>query len=701
MAPSPRLRILSVGSNAISAFISWRLQATTSCDVTLVWKSNFDPVSQYGVSFKSKAFGNERFKPRHVVRAPEEASSRENAYDYVILCVKALPDVYDLAAVIESVVTPQHTCILVNTTNSIGVESHLEQRFPTNVILSLVSGVEISQIGASEFEHLSSSKIWIGATSKQSNIPSSIQNDMASALAMTLSSGGVDCKVSNNIRQEQFERMIGPIAFQPASVLFETSNYAQLLEKVGVRQLISGIIDELLDLARAHGCEFPADFCQSTIDKMTAVEAPSTMYQDFQARRPMEVETFLGSPIKLAMESDIKVPRIEALYAMLHHINAANTSKPPTKNSPPPVATPGPPPRMSSAPPPQRGPMNGPMRPGPARTASGIMMPPRRGMMRPPGAHPPPQAPPAGRIPRDTSVEGLEEFSHLVLYDDAEGGALPQPTQNGDMSAGPPPSASAAELALRERELALRQRELQVREQEMSMRRGGGGGGRRRGPSRPALDEEDEDDYFDPMDTLGIPQVDPDSVDMMSLTSRKNRRVPSASQFRKNPELSINNSSNSRPASSFSRYFGGGRKRASERIMQEIPGLHDSLFDNPMMSYSSNRYGAVDRNQMQADSRANSMTTSRIGDFPPHPYPTSRRNSHSPATPQGGPPGPGPRMGRPMTAQDPQNLGHPGHSHGGNPSPPVVRAPVPKHPPGHGNAVGPQQVEQHYGREEW
>lgn len=144
-----------------------------------------------------------------MVRSPEEASSRENTYDYVILCVKALPDVYDLASIIESVVTPQHTCILVNTTNTLGVESHLEQRFPTNVVLSLVSGVEISQIGASEFEHLNSSDIWIGSTNRQTNIPSSLQGDMAAALSMTLGSGQVNCTVSKNIRQEQFERMIG------------------------------------------------------------------------------------------------------------------------------------------------------------------------------------------------------------------------------------------------------------------------------------------------------------------------------------------------------------------------------------------------------------------------------------------------------------------------------------------------------------
>jgi ketopantoate reductase len=145
-----------------------------------------------------------------VVRAPEDAAHTSNgAFDYVLLCVKALPDVYDLASVIESVVTPQHTCILVNTTHTLGVESHLESRFPSNVILSLVSGAEITQLGASEFEHKGSTEIWVGPANKNPSMPSTIQGDMAEALAMTLSSGQVDCHVSTNIRQQQFERMIG------------------------------------------------------------------------------------------------------------------------------------------------------------------------------------------------------------------------------------------------------------------------------------------------------------------------------------------------------------------------------------------------------------------------------------------------------------------------------------------------------------
>lgn len=127
----------------------------------------------------------------------------------MLLCVKALPDIYDLAAVIESVVTPDHTCIIVNTTHALGVESHLEQRFPKNVVLSLVSGVEITQLSASEFEHKAVTEIWVGPANRNPTIPVLMQQDMAETLAMTLRIGQVDCKVSPNIRQQQYERMIG------------------------------------------------------------------------------------------------------------------------------------------------------------------------------------------------------------------------------------------------------------------------------------------------------------------------------------------------------------------------------------------------------------------------------------------------------------------------------------------------------------
>lgn len=144
------------------------------------------------------------------MRNPEDASGgREGPFDYVLLCVKALPDVYDLASVIDSVVTPQHTCILINTTHNLGVEAAVEERFPTNVVLSLVCGADLTQLGQSEFEHKGSTDMWVGPANRNTEIPRAIREDMAQALAMTLSTGQVNCKMSTNIRQEQFERVIG------------------------------------------------------------------------------------------------------------------------------------------------------------------------------------------------------------------------------------------------------------------------------------------------------------------------------------------------------------------------------------------------------------------------------------------------------------------------------------------------------------
>jgi len=45
-------KVVAVGGNAVSAFLSWRLSATNACDVTLVWKNGFDAVAKYGLSFK-------------------------------------------------------------------------------------------------------------------------------------------------------------------------------------------------------------------------------------------------------------------------------------------------------------------------------------------------------------------------------------------------------------------------------------------------------------------------------------------------------------------------------------------------------------------------------------------------------------------------------------------------------------------------
>lgn len=297
----------------------------------------------------------------------------------------------------------------------------------------------------------------------------------------------------------------------------------------------------------------------------------------------------------------------------------------------------------------------------------------------------------------------LEEFSHLAHYDEVP--------ESGIADGAYPDMAS---LALREKELALRERELALRSQEYGMRRGGG----RRPPPPPqshrgGFDDDEDDEYYE-ASVRGGPAslpIDPDSFDMMSVTSRRTRKAPSASQIRKNPEGA--GSAPMRSSGAFGGFRAGmARNRTSSRITQEISGLHDNIMDNPMMQYSSNRYGTVDRMQGDSESRTNSLTAAKLDELQGGhaigvgggPYPAAanpRRTSHSPGhVPYShGAPGPPIRLRR----SSPPSNGAPHASNGyghynSRPSPPNgMRQPVPKYPPGQGNSVAPQQVEQHAG----
>lgn len=440
------------------------------------------------------------------------------------------------------------------------------------------------------------------------------------------------------------------------------------MQKKGVSAMIEGLIDELISLATKQGCTFAPNFKTKLISDMTATpESPSIMYQDFLAKRPMEIETYLGAPIQLAEQFGAAVPRISTMYAIMHNFNIVNQQARPAP-APAAVLPPASPAMMmpQGGPPPGYGPRTsmGPGPRGPPHGAPPYGMPNGRSRAPSMGGRrggPPMNGPPRtssgypsrsqnnlSRRPSFEQNDFADEFAHVVLYDD-----IPEGQE----------SESTTDLVLRERELALRQRELQLREHEMAMR-----GGRRRGkptPSHRDFDEDDDDDELYDAPGPMMPAVDPENFDMMSVTSRKARRAPAdQGALRRDPNMGSNHMGGM-PGMRQSHSFGPGnmrpsmnRNRVSARIMSDLPGLHDSLMDNALLGFTDNRYGNVDRKTLGNESRANSLTQAKLdelsgggmngmpGGMPGMPmnggYPGPRRTSVSPG--DGFNPGPGRRI---------------------------------------------------------
>ncbi|KAG9966536.1 hypothetical protein KCU78_g24464, partial [Aureobasidium melanogenum] len=176
---------------------------------------------------------------------------------------------------------------------------------------------------------------------------------------------------------------------------------------------------------------------------------------------------------------------------------------------------------------------------------------------------------------------------------------------------------------------------------------------------------------------------------------------PSANQLRNNPEMG------GPPMRGGGRGMFGRPKvqnRTSARLMSEIPGLHENLMGNPLLGYSSDRYGGVDRHNLGQESRTNSLTAERLnelsrggtpgqGPYPgPMPPPMGRRASNSPGHPLGPPRGPPGQRPFPPNGQN----GYPPNMNG-RPSPPGVMGSPMQRPPTQQGQV-PQHVDQQNGR---
>lgn len=92
---------------------------------------------------ETHSYGKYHFAPHAVYKSMKEAS--EQSYDYVVVTTKALPDILDDSELIQDIVTPEKTSIVL-IQNGVGVEEPHRRRFPKNPILSAVTVVSAAQV---------------------------------------------------------------------------------------------------------------------------------------------------------------------------------------------------------------------------------------------------------------------------------------------------------------------------------------------------------------------------------------------------------------------------------------------------------------------------------------------------------------------------------------------------------------------------
>ncbi|MDA7425727.1 2-dehydropantoate 2-reductase [Thalassococcus lentus] len=146
--------------------------------------------------------------------------------------------------------------------------------------------------------------------------PDGSKSDRAMALSKALASAGLKAPVRPRLRDEIWVKLWGNLSFNPISALTHAT-LDVLCTDPGTRAVARGMMVEAQEVAEKLGVKFPIDV-EKRIDGGAAVGAHRTsMWQDLDMGRPMEIDALVGSVQELGRITQTPTPTIDTVLSLI------------------------------------------------------------------------------------------------------------------------------------------------------------------------------------------------------------------------------------------------------------------------------------------------------------------------------------------------------------------------------------------------
>lgn len=146
--------------------------------------------------------------------------------------------------------------------------------------------------------------------------PDGSKSQRAENLSAILTKAGLKAPVRPKIRDEIWVKLWGNLSFNPISAL-TLATLDVLCTDPGTRSVARAMMIEAQHIAERLGVRFPIDV-DRRIDGGAAVGAHRTsMLQDLEAGRPLEIDALIGSVQELGRLLDYATPTIDVVLALL------------------------------------------------------------------------------------------------------------------------------------------------------------------------------------------------------------------------------------------------------------------------------------------------------------------------------------------------------------------------------------------------
>lgn len=140
------------------------------------------------------------------------------------------------------------------------------------------------------------------------------RSDRLEALSQALMAAGFKAPVSRDIRAELWVKLWGNLSFNPISALTRAT-LAQICGFPPTRELARRMMAEGQAVAEALGVRFRISLEQRLAGAEAVGAHKTSMLQDLEAGRPLELAALVGAVIELGRVTGVPTPTIESVHA--------------------------------------------------------------------------------------------------------------------------------------------------------------------------------------------------------------------------------------------------------------------------------------------------------------------------------------------------------------------------------------------------
>ena len=315
------MKIAIVGVGAIGGYLGTRL-ALAGEDVTFIARgANLEALQTRGIRLISDG-GIEEVVPRVSATADYTAAGPQ---DLVILAMKA-HQVASVAADVPKLFGPATVVVPMQNgipywyffahpgplegsrVASVDPDGSIVARIGCERVIGCVVYPAAELVAPGVIKHVEGNRFPVGE-------PNGKRSERVDRVAACFVAAGLKSPVLEDIRAEIWLKLWGNMTFNPISAL-SRATLAGICQYPLSRDLAAGMMTEAQAVAHKLGITFRVPLEKRIAGAEKVGHHKTSMLQDVEAGRPLEIDALLGAVIELARLTDTPTPRLDTVYAL-------------------------------------------------------------------------------------------------------------------------------------------------------------------------------------------------------------------------------------------------------------------------------------------------------------------------------------------------------------------------------------------------